>query len=241
MGFIVIDYDTLLLVAVFAFAAIGLSRGWLTEFINTVLLLLLSILLVKPEMLAPVLEKLNELGKLLLAMLKSGLDLGEAFTIFKDMDDIIDPSNPYPLLLFLTIALLAMQYAGTRIRLTGELTPFSRILGAVLGAVNANIVISLGKQLILEHADAQINIAYQASQKATTSEQVAAASAAAATVNAQAQGAQALAPGGITLALENAPAELLPESYWIWIAGAALAIIAVLVASRFTDQPIGTR
>ena len=128
MGFIVIDYDTLLLVAVFAFAAIGLSRGWLTEFINTVLLLLLSILLVKPEMLAPVLEKLNELGKLLLAMLKSGLDLGEAFTIFKDMDDIIDPSNPYPLLLFLTIALLAMQYAGTRIRLTGELTPFSRIL-----------------------------------------------------------------------------------------------------------------
>ena len=42
MGFIVIDYDTLILVTVFAFAAIGLSRGWLTEFINTILLVIVN-------------------------------------------------------------------------------------------------------------------------------------------------------------------------------------------------------
>lgn len=241
MGFIAIDFDQLVLVAVFAFAAIGLSRGWLTELINTVLLVLLSILLLKPDMLEPILEKVNKFLMILLAWLRTGfsLDLGELGKTIDTMEDVIDPGNPYPILLILTIALLAMQYAGTRIKLTGELTPFSRILGAILGAVNANIVISLVKQLILENSNAQKRIVEQASLKAATSEQVAAASAAAAELNVQMQGAQTLAPKGIAMALDNVPSTFLPESYWIWIGGAVVVIALVLLASHFTDKPIG--
>ena len=130
MGFIAIDFDQLVLVTVFAFAAIGLSRGWLAEFINTVLLVLLSILLVKPEMLEPILKKLNEILKLLWAIFSSGVDLGKALTAYKEMDHIIDPSNPYPFLLILTIVLLAMQYAPTTDRISNlvYMAPFLNLI-----------------------------------------------------------------------------------------------------------------
>lgn len=228
MGFIVIDYDTLILVAVFAFAAIGLSRGWLTEFINTILLVLLSILLLKPEMLAPVLEQLNKLIKLILALFESGFSFepGELMEAYGGVGDIIDPSNPYPLLLLLTIGLLAMQYAGTRFKLTGELTAFSRILGAILGAVNANIVVSLVKEFIRRHTE--VHIARLSAQEV-------------ATVQTQMQSVRALAPNGVALALKDAPSGFLPESYWIWVGGAVVGVAAVLLASHFAKKPIGAR
>jgi hypothetical protein len=226
MGFITIDYDQLVLVMVFAFAAIGLSRGWLAEFINTVLLVLLSILLIKPDMLEPILEKLNDILKLIWAMLKSGIDLTEALIIYKGMDNPIEPGNPYPFLLFLTIALLVIQYVGTRVTLTGELTPFSRILGAILGAVNANIAISLGKELLSKHTEKQVaTLAAQGELAA----------------QAQAQAFQALAPSGLAVAVQDAPYGFLPESYWIWIGGAVVCAAAVLLASHFTERPIGKR
>jgi hypothetical protein len=227
MGFIVIDYNTLILVTVFAFAAIGLSRGWLTEFINTVLLTLLSILLIKPDLLKPVLEKLNQLLRLILALLKSGFSFepDKLTAAYQQVDNAIDPSNPYPVLLLLTIALLALQYAGTRIKFTGALTPFSRILGAILGAVNANIVVSLVKELIRRHT--QVQLRQVSAQQVTI-------------VQAQLQSVQALAPNGVAMALEDAPAGFLPEAYWVWIGGAVLAIAAVLLLSRYSKKPIGT-
>lgn len=228
MGFIVIDYDTLVLVAVFAFAAIGLSRGWLTEFFNTVLLVLLSVLLLKPEMLAPVLEQLNKLVKLILALFESGFSFepGELMEAYGGVGDIIDPSNPYPLLLLLTIGLLVMQYAGTRLKLTGELTAFSRILGAILGAVNANIVVSLVKEFIRRNTE--VHIARVSAQEV-------------ATVQMQMQSVRALAPNGVALALKDAPSGFLPESYWIWVGGAVVGVAAVLLASHFAKKPIGAR
>ncbi len=230
MGFIVIDYDTLVLVMVFAFAAIGLSRGWLTEFINTILLVFLSILLVKPELVAPIVEKFNQMAKLLLALFKSGfsLEAGNLTQAYSGVEDVIDPNNPYPLLLLLTIALLAMQYAGTRFKLTGELTALSRILGAILGALNANIVISLGKELIRRYTEKQVEImAFQSTQDL-------------ATVQTQRQAVQAIAPNGVALAVKDVPTGFLPESYWIWIGGAVLAAAAVLLLDRFTNKKIGT-
>ncbi|OQY18030.1 MAG: hypothetical protein B6I34_11325 [Anaerolineaceae bacterium 4572_32.1] len=229
MGFIVIDYDSLILVTVLAFAAIGLSRGWLTEFINTILLVLLSVLLIKPEMLEPILSKLNQLFKMLMALLKSGFsfEIEELAKNLKGMDNVIDPGNPYPVLLALTIALLAMQYAGTRIKLTGELSVLSRILGAILGAVNANIVISLGKEMIRKHTEIEI-MRVRASAQDITAFQT------------QAAGVQALAPQGVVLALKDAPPGFLPESSWIWIVAVILAVGAVLLINHFTDKEIGT-
>lgn len=225
MGFIVIDYDTLIMVTVFAFAAIGLSRGWLTEFINTVLLVVLSILMFNPEMLAPILERLNQMLKLLLAMLRSGLDLGGAFTAFGGMEDIVDPANPYPVLLLMTIGLLAMQYAGTRFRLTADISAFSRILGAVLGAINANIVISLVREVIRRNT--QVEVSRVSAQQALT-------------VQSQVASVQTLAPNGVVVALQDAPTGFFPDSYLLWIGGAVLAIGAVLLASHFTKKPVGT-
>lgn len=241
MGFIVIDYDTLVLVAVFAFAAIGLSRGWLTEFISTVLLALLSILMVNPEMLAPVLEQLNKLIKLILALLDSDFSLEptKLMKSYEGVGNVIDVNNPYPVLLFLTVGVLVMLYAGTRISLTGEVSALSRILGAVLGAVNANIVISLIKKLILEHSDRNIKIT-QASLQAATGDQVTTATAAVDTVTRQAEGARMLADNGVTLALRNVPGEFLPESYWIWIGGVVVTVAVVLLISHFTERQIGT-
>jgi len=230
MGFIEIDYDTLLQVTVLAFAAIGFSRGWLAELINTILLLLLSVLLIKPEMLESILEKLNEIVKLLMAMLESHFDFGEAIIIFNDMEDVIAPSNPYAFLLLATIVFLGIINLGTGLKLTGDRTPFSRILGAVFGAVNAFIVISLGKELPqrffgevkTQLANGQISIQAQAM------------------VNAQVQSAQALAPSGVVIALQDAPVDLLPKYYLGWIIFAVLAIGGVVLASHLTNKPIGT-
>jgi hypothetical protein len=228
MGFIVIDYDTLILVAVFAFAAIGLSRGWLTEFINTILLVLLSILLFEPELLTPILEKLNQLLKLLMALFRSGFNFEPSalMAAHAAVGDVIDPSNPYPFLLFLTVALLVVQYAGTRFKLTGEVTALSRILGAILGAVNANIVISLVKELIRRNT--QVQLARACPEQAVC-------------VQTQMQSVQALAPSGVAVALENVPPGFLPESYWIWIGGAVVAVAVLLLISHFTNQKIGAR
>ncbi len=225
MGFIVIDYDTLVLVAVFAFAAIGLSRGWLTEFINTVLLTLLSILLLKPDMIQPILEKLNQLLKLLLTLFKSGFNFEPTSLTasYQQVGDVIDPANPYPVLLLVTVALLALQYAGTRIRFTGALTPLSRILGAILGAVNANIVIFLVKELIRRHT--QVQLVRASAQEIGI-------------MQAQVQSVQALAPSGVAVALKDAPPGLLPEAFWLWIGGAVVAIGAVLLFSRYAKRPI---
>lgn len=229
MGFIVIDYDSLVWVMVFAFAAIGLSRGWLTEFINTILLMFLSILLVNPDMLTPILTKLNQLLKLLVALFKSGLSLdpGELSVVILGVEDIIDPNNPYPVLLVLTIVVLAVQYAGTRVKLTGDLTAFSRILGAILGAINANIVLSLGKELIRKNMQMQVARASVSAQEMTA-------------VQAQVTGIQALAPNGVAVAMKDVPVGFLPESYWIWIGGAVLAVGAILMASHLTKKPIGS-
>lgn len=226
MGFIVIDYDSLVLVLVFAFAAIGLSRGWLTEFINTILLMLLSILLVKPEMLEPILTRVNKFFMLLWAWLKTGfsLDLNRLGAELTRLNDVIDPNNPYPVLLLLTIVLLAVQYAGTRIRLTGELTALSRILGAILGAINANIVLSLGKELIRRHTQTQA--ASVSAQQAVI-------------FQTQASSVQSLAPNGIALALQDVPDGFLPEGIWIGVA--VLAIGVVLLVNHFTNVDLGNR
>jgi len=185
-------------------------------------------LLFKPELLTPVLEKLNQLFKLLMALLKSGFSLepGKLIQVYGGLDDIIDPSNPYPVLLFLTAALLVLQYAGTRFKITGELTALSRILGAILGAVNANIVISLVKEFIRRNTEVQV-------ARVTAQEAVA--------VQAQMQSVRALAPSGIAVALKDAPIGFLPESYWIWIGAAVVAVAVLLLISHFTNQNIGAR
>ena len=60
-------------------------------------------------------------------------------------------------------------------------------------------------------------------------------------VQAQMQSVRALAPSGIAVALKDAPVGFLPESYWIWIGAAVVAVAVLLLISHFTNQSIGTR
>lgn len=225
MGLIIIDYDMLILVMVFAFAAVGLFRGAIMEVITTVLLALLSILLLEPELLTPILEKLNDLLKLIMALINSGFSFKPEplLAAYKEVKDIIDVENPYSFLMLLTVVLLVTQYAATPAKLTSKLSPINRILGAILGAVNANIVLSLGKELILRYTRVWM-------ERATT--QVAA------TVQAQVKSASALAPNGMTLAVKDMHPGVLPESYWLWISGAILASFIIMLASRIRIKPM---
>jgi len=156
MGIITIDYDTLTLVAIMLFAAIGFFRGWFREGMTTIMLLVLAALLVKPELATPIIEFINQLLKLIISFFKGllSLNLDQMLEMYKTMDDIFTPDNPYQFLLWATVFLLAMSYlAGKLFVGDGSLTPLSHLLGGLLGALNGFVVISLVKEFLLKYVD----------------------------------------------------------------------------------------
>ncbi|NLE76922.1 MAG: hypothetical protein GX605_09240 [Chloroflexi bacterium] len=155
MGIITIDYDTLILVSVLMFAAIGFFRGWLREGVTTVVLLLLVALLVKPDLAVPIIGYLSKLLKIIVSFLSGGLslDLDAILKAYKEAPDIFNPDNPYQFLLWVLVLGVAGSYLGGRLIMSGvnALTPLSHLLGGLLGAFNGFIVISLVKEYLLRY------------------------------------------------------------------------------------------
>ena len=208
MGVISVNYETLALIVVMLFAAVGFMRGWLKEGVTTVLLVILIGLLYKPELVEPVLAIINTVLKLLRGIFVEGLRRfnteAASAASSQPLGDIFVPENPYNFLIWTMIILIALSYAGTRIAMGDKsLSPLSRILGGLAGAVNGFIAISLFKEYLAGYFE---NL---------TTEQVAA------TMSLQSVGAP---QEGLTVAVQN-----VPQQPFIQTAGPLLAIIAGVV------------
>jgi len=156
MGVIAIDYETLKLVVVLMFALVGFSRGLLKEGITTLLLSLLVGLLYYPTLVAPLAERLNAVLKVLKILFKSlgSLDTQAVASSAGVTQDIFSPDNPYNLLLWLLIILLALSYIGGQVAVGDKkLSALSRILGGIAGALNGFIAISLFKEYLLRYLE----------------------------------------------------------------------------------------
>ena len=214
MGVISIDYQTLSLVVVLLFAAIGFTRGWLREGITTVLLAALVGVLYKPELVAPIASWLNKLVKLANIVLTDAgkFDFAAMATSAEAAPDVFHTDNPYNLLMWVLIVLVAISFVGGQIGLGDKrLTPASRIVGGIAGAVNGFIAIALFKEYLLRYF---MNL---------TSIQAGASAAA----------AQVAAPkSGVSVAVQNVPSDTLVGGIGVpLIIGVGVAFLLVIVNS----------
>jgi hypothetical protein len=142
MDIIQIDFTTLSYVAIGLFALVGFTRGWFREAFTTILLMFMVLLISQPELAAKLAETLNVLLAALITPLLGG-EAGEGEGLF-------DINNPYGFMLFLTGFLILISYTfGKRALSDAKIAPLSRLLGGLLGAVNAFIVLSLVQQYLL--------------------------------------------------------------------------------------------
>lgn len=216
MGIIAINYETLALIAVLLFAAVGFSRGWLKEGVTTVLLVFLIGLLYKPDLVEPVVEIINSVLKVVRGVVLVGLTRfnteAAGVASAEPLRDIFVPENPYNFLIWTMIILIVLSYAGTRIAMGDKsLSPLSRILGGLAGAINGFIAISLFKEYLagyFEHL---------------TTEQ------AEATMALQSVG---VVREGLTVAVQNVPQEPFIQSAGPLLAIIAGAVIIILILSN---------
>ncbi len=151
MGAITIDYQVLTLVAVLMFAMVGFMRGWIKEGLTTLVLLALVGILYYPSMMAPIIEGLNNIVKLLTSYLKIGGNA--AATAAKSAAGVQSAGDPqYNTLMWVLIVILALSYLGGQIAIGDKrLSALSRILGGLAGALNGFVAISLFKEYMLRY------------------------------------------------------------------------------------------
>lgn len=213
MGIITIDYQTITLIAVLMFALVGFMRGWLKEGITTVLLIMLVAVVFKPEMVTPLLVVVNQVLKLLKAVL---LNLPTAAKVAAgaqaELTDIFTPENPYNFLLWTLLFLIGLSYLGGRVAFKDEgLSPLSRILGGVLGAINGFIAVSLFREFLVRYF------------QGLTMEQRAAMAA---------LQAGAPPPQGVSVAIQNVPQQPFLQSVAPWVIILSGAILGLVILSR---------
>lgn len=213
MGVIVIDYETITLVTVLLFAAVGFMRGWLKEVITTLLLILLTALLYRPELVTPIMKGINQVLNIILTAISNipTLDVNEVARA-GPRQDVLTPENPYTFLLWSLIFLIALSYlTGSRAIKDQALTPMSRILGGLAGAINGFIAISLFKEYLLGYF-----------QNLTVEQQAGKAS------------LQAGAPpaGGFSVAVQNVPQEPFMESVGPVVLVMVAVVIGLVILSR---------
>jgi len=156
MGVIEINYETLTLIAILLFAAVGFTRGWIKEGVTMLLLMFLVGLLYKPELVEPVVVIINGLLKVVrnVVLVAFGMFNKEAAQAAsaEAQSDIFLPDNPYTFLIWALVILIALSYISTRVALKDQtLSPLSRILGGLAGAINGFIAVSLFKEFLLNH------------------------------------------------------------------------------------------
>jgi hypothetical protein len=216
MGVINIDYDTLMLVIILLFAAVGFIRGWLREGVTTVLLLLLLFLLYNPSVVSPIVRIVDRLLMLVRVVIADAgrFDLSGMAQAAGEIEPLFTPDNPYNFLLWLLIILIIASYAFSKLALSNvNMSPLSRILGGILGAINGFIAISLFREYVVRYLMGMTEAQAEAGAMATT---------------------QAVAPDAVGISLQNVPAASFMASVGPLLAIlAGIGILVLILSSLF--------
>ena len=147
-----IEYTDLVMLFLFIFAVVGLMRGWFKECITALFSGALAVLVWQPDIAREVIEKINDLIKLIVMFVKSGFSLKPQTLMAQtvDPDLLLDPDS-YRLYIIVTVVMLAVSYIVGEATFKGKMTPLGRLLGGLLGGFNGYVILALVKQYMLNH------------------------------------------------------------------------------------------
>lgn len=151
-----VEYSDLVSLFLFIFALVGLMRGWYKEGITSLFAASLALLVWRPEVAQVLIGRITEVLKVLIVFIRTGLNpesqaLAESS---KGFGSLLDP-NSYEIYIIITVVLLAVSYVVGEATFKHRMTALGRILGALLGAFNGYVILSLFRQFILNQMQAQ--------------------------------------------------------------------------------------
>ncbi len=151
-----VEYSDLVSLFLFIFALVGLMRGWYKEGITSLFAAFLALLVWRPEVAGVLIGRITEVLKLLIVFIRTGLNPEPQVLIepSTDLGSLLDP-NSYQIYVVITVVLLAVSYVVGEATFKHRMTALGRILGAMLGAFNGYVILSLIKQFILNQVQAQ--------------------------------------------------------------------------------------
>ena len=160
-----IEYSDLVMLFLFVFAVVGLMRGWYKEGITSFFVAALAVLVWRPSLAQQIIDIVNDLLKLIIMFFKSGFSLQPQSLMSQqvDPDMLLDP-NSYRLYIIVTVVLIAVSYVIGEATFKDKMTPLGRLLGGVLGAFNGYVILSLGKQYLLNHLQSKNAFVAQSNQ-----------------------------------------------------------------------------
>jgi hypothetical protein len=151
-----IEYSDLVTLFLFVFAIVGLMRGWYKEGITSFFVAALAVLVWQPSLANQIIDVVNNLIKLVVMFFKSGFSLQPQTLMSQQIDPdwLLDPDS-YRLYIIITVVLIAVSYIIGEATFKDKMTPLGRLLGGILGAFNGYVILSLGKQYLLNHLQAK--------------------------------------------------------------------------------------
>jgi uncharacterized membrane protein required for colicin V production len=151
-----IEYGELVSLFLFIFAFVGLMRGWYKEGITSLFAAALALLVWRPEAARMLIGRITEVLKVLIVFIRAGLNpepqaLGEPSA---GLGSLLDP-NSYEIYVVITVVLLAVSYVVGEATFKQRMTALGRLLGAMLGAFNGYVILSLVKQFVINQVQVQ--------------------------------------------------------------------------------------
>jgi hypothetical protein len=151
-----VEYDQLVTLFLFVFAMVGLMRGWYKEGITSLFAALLALLVWRPEVARALIGRVTDVLKVLIVFIRAGLN-PEPQAVAQPsagVGSLLDP-NSYEIYVVITVVLLAVSYMVGEATFKHRMTALGRILGALLGAFNGYVILSLVKQFLINQVQVQ--------------------------------------------------------------------------------------
>jgi len=152
-----IDYTEVLTLVLIIFGIVGMMRGSYREGVTALFVVLLAILVWRPEIGEAIINWVNSFLKFIVAFFKSGLTFNatKLTTNVANTADLLDPSS-YRLWMVVTIVLIGASYAVGEATFNSQtIRPLGRLLGGLIGIGNGYVLVSIAKQYLANYWVAQ--------------------------------------------------------------------------------------
>ena len=151
-GLVIIDFQTFLLMVVGIFGLVGFVRGWWKEALTTGLLVILLLLLRRPDIAGSIIDQINKSIKLIATFFTARtLDPTELATAAGLVEPpvVIDPGTFQVYIVLLIVLVIASYFIGNAGIGESVITPIARLFGGILGLINGFIILSLVREYVL--------------------------------------------------------------------------------------------
>ena len=152
-----INFSELVSLFMFIFAIVGLMRGWYREGITSLFVAALAVLVWQPSMARGIIDKINDLIRLIVMFINSGFSLQPQRLMAQSVNNdlLLDPDS-YRMYIVITVVMITVSYLVGEITFKdSKMTPLGRLLGGVLGAFNGYVIIALVRQYLNNHFASQ--------------------------------------------------------------------------------------